>query len=210
MDPSRRKTENSVACLDARSVDQIFAVDDADARGCEIELVLAVDVGHLGALAADEGDSRKPADLGCPLDELRHLLQLEPGRGDVIQHQQRLRARRDHVVDAVGRHVGAAIAESPARSRDDRLRPDRVHRRGEQCPLVERVEAREAPEPLRARRFDRVSQPLDHGLGSREGDPGLGVRLTAHSPSLSRVSATRTARRRAAAGPEAHPRRSAW
>ena len=211
MDPSRRKPEHCVACFDACAVDQIVAADDPDTRGCEVEFFLAIDVGHLGGLAADEGDSRDPAHLGCPLDELGDLIEVELRGGHVIQHQQRLRAGRDHVVDAVGRHVGAAVAERPSRPRHDGLRPDRIHRRREKSLLVEGVEAREGAVALRAGRLDCAAQPLDHAPSRRQRNPGLGVRFSGlpHSRTLSVASvgsrpSWRTSPSRAPLGPRNH------
>ena len=54
---------------------------------------VAVDAGQLGGLAADERDARRAAHLGRALDELGDLLELDLGRGDVVEQQQRRRAR---------------------------------------------------------------------------------------------------------------------
>ena len=108
-----------------------------------------------------------------------------PVRGDVVEQDQRVGAGRDHVVDAVRGHVGAAGAQRPAPARDHRLRPDRVGRGGEQPALVERVQAGEGAEAARAGRLDGRAQPLDDSLRRRERDPGGGVRpVLAHGPSL--------------------------
>ena len=55
-------------------------------------------------------DAGGAADLGCAFDELRHVLELDLGGGDVVEQHERLGAARDHVVDAVRREVGAAGA----------------------------------------------------------------------------------------------------
>ena len=80
---------------DRRAVDELVAVDDADARAGEVELALAVDAGQLGGLAADERDARLAAHLGRALDELGHLLELDPAGGDVVEQHQRRRAGRE-------------------------------------------------------------------------------------------------------------------
>jgi len=72
---------------------------------------------------------------------------------------------------------------------DDQLRADAVRRGCEKVRVVEGIEAGEGAEALRARRFDGVPQALDDGLGRRERDPGLGVRLAAHRASLCGPSA---------------------
>jgi hypothetical protein len=136
--------------------------------------------GQLGGLAPDERAPGRAADLGHPLDELGDLRELDPVRGDVVEQEERVGARRDHVVDAVRGEVGAARAQLPALAREDQLRADTVGRRGEQPLLVQRVEASERAEALRARRLDRRSQPLDDRAGRSERDAGRLVRLPLH------------------------------
>ena len=70
-------------------------------------------------------------------------------RGDVVEEEERLGARRQHVVDAVGGEIGAAVAQAAGLPGEHELRPDAVGRGGEQPPLVEREEAREASEHAR-------------------------------------------------------------
>ena len=183
--PADGKADDVVARAHRRAVDDAVALDDPDAGRREVELALAVDARQLGRLAADQRDARSPADLGGPLDQLGDLLELELGGGDVVEQDQRLGAAGDHVVDAVRGHVGAAGAQRAASPRDDRLRPDRVGRGGEQAVLVERVEPGEGAEPARAGRLDGGAQPLDDPCGRRKRDPGGGVRpVVAHAASL--------------------------
>ena len=128
--------------------------------GGEVELALAVHVRELGGLAAEERHAGLPTDLGRSLDELGDLLEVEPGRGDVVEQEERVGARRDHVVDAVRGHVGAARAErsraAARRSASCRSSPSR--RRA--AALVEREETGERAEPGRARRLDCGAQAL--------------------------------------------------
>ena len=83
---------------------------------------------------------------------------------DVVEQDQRLGAARDHVVDAVRGHVGAAVPQRAALARDDRLRADRVGGGGEQAAVVERMEAREGAEAGRAGRLHGRAQALDDGV----------------------------------------------
>ncbi len=99
----------------------------------EVELAVAVDAGQLGRLAADERDARFAADLRRPFDELCHLGEIDLRSGDVVEEDERLGARRDHVVDAVRREVGAAGAQRAAPPREDELRPDAVGRGREEA-----------------------------------------------------------------------------
>ena len=109
----RGQPEHDVALLDPRAVDQAVTVDEPDARAREVELVLAVDAGELGRLAAQEQASRLPADLGGAFDELGHLLGVDRAGGDVVEQEERVGAGREHVVDAVGREVGPARCRRP-------------------------------------------------------------------------------------------------
>ena len=205
--PADGRPTIDVAGLDLRAVDQRVALDDADARAGEVELVLAVDARQLGRLAADERAAGSAADLGRALDELRDLLEVDAVRGDVVEQHQRLGAARDHVVDAVRREIGAAVAKRAALAREDQLRPDRVGRRGEQAPVVERVHAGERAEAARARRLDRGAQAADERVGRGERHAGCLVR--AHSDEQLRVQlgAADRARRRRSARPCRRPRR---
>ena len=75
----RREADDDVAGLDRRAVEQRVAIDDADARAGEVELVLAVDARQLGRLAADERAAGRAADLRRAFDELGDLLELDRG-----------------------------------------------------------------------------------------------------------------------------------
>src|SRR3954468_15638190 len=186
VDAGRREAEDDVARLDPGAVDQRLAVDDSDTGRCEVELALLIHVRHLRRLAADQRDTRRAADLRRALDELSDLLELDPGGGDIVEQHERLRAAGDDVVDAVRSHVGAAVAQQAAGTRDHRLRADGVRRGGKQARLVERMECREGAEALRPRRFDRGAQPFDDRPGRGERNAGRVVRalLLAHGPSL--------------------------
>ena len=65
-------------------------VDDPDARAGEVELLLAVDAGQLGGLAADERAAGLATDGGGAVDELRDLLEIDPVRGDVVEQEEGL------------------------------------------------------------------------------------------------------------------------
>ena len=116
---------------------------------------------------------------------VRSVLEVDVIGGDVVEQDQRVGAARDHVVDAVRGHVGAAGAQRPPPPGDDGLRPDRVGRGGEQAAVVQRVQTRERAEPAGARGLGRGAQPLHDSLRRRERDPGGGVRpVVAHGPSV--------------------------
>jgi hypothetical protein len=62
----------------------------------------------------------------------------------------------------------SALQFSALAAGDDRLRPDRVHRRASRRRSSSGVVSGEGAEPLGARRFDRRAEPPDHvhGLAS--------------------------------------------
>ena len=176
--------------LDARAVDQPLALHDADARAREVELLVAVDAGQLGGLATQDRAARLAADLCGALDELRHLLGVDPVGRDVVEQHERVGPRREHVVDAVRGEIHAAPAQLSGTAREDELRADAVGGRDEQPPLVDRVETGEGAEGAhdagRARRVDRRPEPVDDRLGGSERDPcgGVGLLLRRHAASV--------------------------
>ena len=111
------------------------------------------------------------------------------------------------LMQCAARSAPQPSAASPARAREHQLRADTVRRRGEQAPLVERIEAGEGAEAGRAGRLHRRAQPLDDALGGRQRHAGCLVRLAPRSRTES-SSARRTARRGARASRPARRRRS--
>ena len=113
--PADGEADHGVAGRDRRAVDQVGALDDADAGAGEVELALAVDAGQLGRLAADERDAGRAADLGGALDELGDLLEV----GSRSRRRSRAASAASapqvsDVVDAVRGEVGAAVAQPAA------------------------------------------------------------------------------------------------
>ena len=172
VDSGRREADDRVSRLDPRAVDETLSLHDPDARAREVELLVAVDPGQLGGLAADERDPGRAADLGRALDELRDLLELDPVRGDVVEEEQRVGAARDDVVDAVRREVGAAVPEQrPARGRGSSFVP---------TPSVEAASRRvsssgcspaNAPNPVAPVDSDGRAQALDDRVRLVDRDP---------------------------------------
>ena len=71
----------------------MLALDDADAGPSEVELVVAVDAGQLGGLAADQRAACGPAHLRRAFDELGDLLEVDAVGSDVVEEHQRARRR---------------------------------------------------------------------------------------------------------------------
>ena len=174
MEAGGGQAEHCVPGLDPGAVDQPVAGHEADAGAGEVDLARSVDAGHLGALAAEDRAAGLAADRGGALDELRDLGRVERVRGDVVEEEERVGARRQHVVDAVGGEVCAGPRQAPRFALEHDLRPDPVRRGCEQARLVERVETRERPELAddagRPGGADGGAQPLDDLAGLCEGD----------------------------------------
>lgn len=177
VDTGRRQADDDIAFLNVRSVDETVSLDDSYARAREVDLLVPVDPGKLGGLAPHERDARRPTDVRSALDELRDLLELDPVRRDVVEEDERIRACRRDVVDAVRGEIRAAHTQPPAHAGEDELRPDRVGGRGEKAVLVDRMQSGEGAEARRTRRLDRGSQPFDDRVAGRERDARLRVCL---------------------------------
>src|SRR5438552_17198136 len=101
MDAVGGKADDDVTGRAARAVDDLLAVDDADARAGEVELVFLIHAWELGGLAADEGTPGGATDLGGTLHKLGHLWGVDLVRSDVLDEEERLGAGTDDVVDAM-------------------------------------------------------------------------------------------------------------
>ena len=99
--------------------------DEADHRPGEVELVVAVDPGQLGRLAAEDRAAGFAADRGRAGDQLGDLGQVERGRGHVVQEEERLGADREQVVGAVRGEVDPGVEEPAGAAREDQLRARR-------------------------------------------------------------------------------------
>ena len=177
VDARRRKPDDGVTDLDSRSVDQPIPLYEPDAGTCEVELVFSVDPRQLGGLAADQRAAGLATDLCGPLDELDHRFEIDAVRGDVVEEEQRLGAAGRDVVDAVSGEVGAAGPETPPRTREDELRPDRVRRSSQESVSIQRMESSERAEAGRAGGLDCRPEPLDDRVALLDRDAGSRVRL---------------------------------
>ena len=123
---------------------------------------------------------------------------------DVVEEEERLRARAEDVVDAVRGEVRPGRASRPARAREDELRADAVRGGREEAFLVERVEAGEGAE-IRSCRSTRqpraaVRRPTRRArarpLRPRTSSPPLLTSLFGVAAAYTRRDAARPFRRR--------------
>ena len=131
MHPGRREPDHGVAGLDARPADEPAPLGDSDREPGDVEVVGAVEVGHLGRLAAEQGTSGLAAAVGDALDELRDAFGVESPDRDAVEEQHRLGAAGHDVVDAHRDEVDAQIAQPTGLALQQRLRADRVGTGGE-------------------------------------------------------------------------------
>ena len=147
----------------------------ADGEAGQVELVARHDAGVLGRLAADQRAAGLAAALVHARHDGGHLVGVDLAGGDVVEHEERLGAHADQVVDAHGDQVDA-----------DRARSDRCRgRRPSWCPRrrsrppgpgageAGHVERELATEPADARH--QGAQALDGGVAGRDVHTGAGV-----------------------------------
>ena len=104
---ARGDGDNRVARAHCGAVEYLRPVDYADGEAREVVLVLAVEAGHLGGLAAYERRAGLYAALGDAGDYVRDALGHVPAAGDVVEKEHGRGAAADDVVHAHGDAVYA-------------------------------------------------------------------------------------------------------
>ena len=177
------KTDRDVPGRDARSVQDLLAIHDADDRSRDVVLAGRVEARHLRRLAAEE---RRAVLAACARDALDHALDHAgldfPGR-DVVEEEERRRALDEDVVDAVVDEVGAAGVVPAHLDRHLELGPDAVRRGDEhRLAVLREIRAKEAAEsadvaedPGRERRADRRLRASERRGFGVDVDAGVGV-----------------------------------
>ena len=164
-----------------RAVDHAVALDDAHAGAGEVELALPVDARQLGGLAADQRHAGRATDLRRALHQLDDLVGIDLVGGDVVEQDERIRAARDDVVDAVGggsapqlqRRCRARTSFVPTESVD--AASSRVSSSG--------WRPAKAPKPVAP--VDSTARRSRSTIGALvDGDAGVVVRPPAHAASL--------------------------
>ena len=186
MEPGRRQPHDRVAGTDRRPVDDVGALDDADAATRQVEGIDLHQPGVLGGLAADQRAAGIATAGRHRTDQLRDPLGHDPADRDVIEERERLRAAADDVVGAHRDEVDADRVEAPERGGDRRLRADAVGRRHEQRLAVARrdpdraAEATETADDLPPMgRLDGAPHQVDGALPRRDVDAGRPIGVAA-------------------------------
>ena len=101
------QAEHHVAGLDGPAVDDVVALDDADAEAGHVVIARLVEVGQDGRLAADQGAVGLHAAVADALDEIARQGRIVLRHREVVEEQQRLAAGAEAVVDRHGDEVDA-------------------------------------------------------------------------------------------------------
>ena len=105
MDTCGGQAQDHIARANVGWIEHLWPVDHAHREASEIVIVRAHDTGVLGHLAAHERSARELAAVGHALHDLGHMLGLDVPDGDIVEEEQRLRARREDVVHAHGDEI---------------------------------------------------------------------------------------------------------
>lgn len=88
MDAVGREADHDVAGLDVVAVDDAAAFDDADGEAGQVELAFAVEVGHFGGFAAEQGAVGLAASVGDALDDGGGVVGIELVDAEVIEEEE--------------------------------------------------------------------------------------------------------------------------
>ena len=170
------------AGLDLGAVDQLGLLGHGDAEAGEVEVALRVHARHLGGLAADQCAAGELAALGDALDDLRGHFLVELAGGVVVEEEQRLGARHQHVVDAHADQVLAQALYAAAVDAQAQLGADAVGTRHQHRLLVllrqtdQRAETADTADHLRPLRgLDDLLDVVDQRVTGIDVDAGIPV-----------------------------------
>ena len=189
------QADDLIARFDVLGRDHPLALDHANGEAGQVEVVFAVEVGHLRRLAAEQGTARRLAAGRDAGDELGDEVRLELVNRDVVEEEERLGAAAEQVVDAHRDQVDAHGVVAFGLDRDQQLAADAVrttHEHGltvvacEEALVV--IEPEEAGERTVAWQYARaIGSPNDrpnqllHAVGGVQVNAGgaIGERLLA-------------------------------
>ena len=175
------QADHGVARLDARAADEPAALGDADREARDVEVVGAVQVGHLGGLAAEQRAAGLAAAVGDALDELRDAIGIEPPTETQSRNSTGSAPQVMTSLTLIATRSMPSSCSLPGLALQERLRADGVGARGEH--RVGELRGRDQPgeaaeraeHERRARRLDRGAQAVDDGVRRVERDARLGV-----------------------------------
>ena len=107
MQAGRGQTHDLVAHADAGTVHQLGVVHDAHAEAGQVVFAIAVHVGHLGGLAAQQGTGGLATAFGHAADDRVGGIHIQLAGGEVVKEEQGGGPLDQDVVDAHGHEVDA-------------------------------------------------------------------------------------------------------
>ena len=105
MDSGRCNTDEGIARFDGLSGDQIFFINNANCKSCQIVLVFRHQSRMLCSLTADQCSASLFASLCHTFYDLCDFLRIVLAAGNIVEEEQRLTACTCHIVDAHGNCV---------------------------------------------------------------------------------------------------------
>ena len=177
-----REPDHDIAVGDRGTVDQLVALDHADAEADQFEFTLRIETGHARGLTAEQRAARATAAFRYAAQRFLAELRVELAHREVVEEHQRLGALHDDVVHHHRDAVDADRAEVPELRGELQLGADAIGARHQDRILValgrleeasEAADARQHFGPMRRARdlLDRI----DEGFVAIEIDAGLGV-----------------------------------
>ncbi len=98
MDAVAADPDQHVAFADRGAVDDLLALDHADAEADQLDVALRVHAGHRGRLAAEQRAAGAPTALGDAAQRVGGDLGVEAAHRHVVEEHERLGALHDEVV----------------------------------------------------------------------------------------------------------------
>ena len=190
MEPAAGQADDRVARLRLGAIDQLVALDEADAEAGQVERVGGHHARMLGRLAADERAADVVARLCHARHERRDARRIDLADGHVVEEEGGLGAVADDVVGAHRDEIDADRVEPAQRARDLGLGAHAVGGRHEHRLLHARwdlqrgSEAADAAEQVELGDLQLAAQQVDGALAGLDVDARLLVgRAEAHPSS---------------------------
>ncbi len=199
----RGQGEQRVTFPDRRAVDDRVAFTHPDHEAGDVVGGGLIEPWHFRRLTAEQRATHLAAGTCHPSDDVRDDRGFEDAGGHVIEEEEGLRARREHVVDTVVDQVGADLRVTARPTRQQDLGADPVGaRHQDRFAVAVRVEREQPAEGTNARqhlrapgRFRQRLDQLDHPAARVDVDARIAIRRhrgTVSSASLSISSCTGT------------------
>ena len=126
MQTRRRQTNQGVARLNGRAVDQPRTLDHADDEAGDVVLAVRIEAWHLRSLAADERAPVLATSTRHSGDHLFGHVGRQTTSREIVEEEQRHRALHEDVVDAVVHQICANRVVTTGHEREFELGADTV------------------------------------------------------------------------------------